>query len=182
MTRPTIIALSVIAVLSGTALGQPPADSPPPPPVAVEAPPTPVVPLATNDDYGAPGRLWFIADYLSGWMQPAHLPPLVTTSPAGTPLTQAGVLGFPTTSVLFGGDVNSDMRFGLRFGAGYWLDSDRVFSVDVGFTVLESQAAIFSESSSGTPILARPFENPVTGTAQSLIVAFPGASSGSIFA
>jgi hypothetical protein len=140
--------------------------------------------LAPYDDYNAPGRLWFSADYLIGWVQPARLPPLVTTSPGGTPRTQAGVLGFPTTSVLFGGggDVNSDVRSGLQFGAGYWLDSQRTFSVDVGFRVLESQAAIFSESTTGTPILARPFTNPLTGNADSLVVAFPGSGSGSIFA
>jgi hypothetical protein len=73
------------------------------------------------------------------------------------------------------------MRTGLHIGAGYWLDSGRIFSVDVGFRMLESQAAIFSESSTGTPILARPFTNPVTGAGDSVVVAFPGRSSGSIF-
>jgi hypothetical protein len=181
MTRPTIITLAVAAVFAGTSLAQLPTDIPQPAPDAVEAPPAPIIPVATDNDAGAPGRLWFFADYLSGWMQPAHLPSLVTTSPAGTARPSAGVLGLPTTSVLFDGNVNSDVRSGLRVGAGYWLDSERTFGVDVGFSVLESQATIFSASSSGTPILARPFTNPVTGTAQSVVIAFPGSGSGSIF-
>src|SRR5437868_8563481 len=99
MTRQMIIALTVAVLFAGTNSAQPPADTPSPPPAAVGAPPTPVVPLAPYDDFSAPGRLWFSADYLSGWVQPARLPPLVTTSPAGTPLAQAGVLGLPATSV-----------------------------------------------------------------------------------
>src|SRR5438094_9128045 len=145
MTRQIIITLAVAAVFAGTSLAQLPTDIPKPAPDAVEAPPAPIVPVAIDND--APGRLWCFADYLSGWMQPAHLPPLVTTSPAGTARPSAGVLGLPTTSVLFDGNVNSDVRSGLRVGAGYWLDSERTFGVDVGFSVLESQATIFSVSS-----------------------------------
>src|SRR5215831_18765845 len=52
---------------------------------------------------GAPGCLWAEAEYLLWWMKGASLPPLITASPAGTPSTQAGVLGAPTTTVVFGG-------------------------------------------------------------------------------
>jgi len=181
MTQQTIVSLTVAMLFAGTSVAQLPADLPPnPAPDAGEAPAAPIAPLPTNDGVN-PGRLWFAADYLHGWMQPAHLPPLVTTSPVGTPRAQAGVLGLPTTSVLFDGNVNDDLRAGLQFGAGYWLDSDQTFSAELGFRVLESQAAFFSASSSGNPILARPFTNAVTGAAQSVIIAFPGSGSGSIF-
>ena len=181
MTQRTIVGLTVALLFVGKSVAQPPTELPPgPAPAASEASTPPMVPLAT-DDLTAPGRFWFAADYLSGWMQPAHLPPLVTTSPAGTPRAQAGVLGLPSTSVLFDGDVNGDLRVGLRFIGGYWLDSDRTFSAELGFSVLESQASIFSASSGGNPILARPFTNAVTGAADSLVIAFPGSGSGSIF-
>src|SRR5260370_4358682 len=152
MTQQTIVSLTVAMFFAGMSVAQPPTNLPSmPPPAAGDAHAVPIVPTVT-DDAGAPGRLWFAADYLHGWMQPAHLPPLVTTSPAGTARPSAGVLGLPTTSVLFDGNVNSDVRSGLRVGAGYWLDSDRTFGVDVRFSELESQATIFSASSSCTPI------------------------------
>src|SRR5262245_27258846 len=65
---------------------------------------------------GSPGCLWAEAEYLLWWMKGAALPPLVTASPAGTPSTQAGVLGAPGTTVLFGGNsVNDEVRSGMRF-------------------------------------------------------------------
>jgi hypothetical protein len=181
MTQQTIAALAVTVAFAGTSLGQLPTDLPTTPPASPEAEAAPIMPIATNNDAEVPGRLWFSSDYLHGWMQPAHLPPLVTTSPAGTARASAGVLGLPTTSVLFDGNVNDDLRAGLRFGAGYWLDSERTFSIELGFSVLESQAAFFSASSTGSPILARPFTNAVNNTAQSVVIAFPGSGSGSIF-
>src|SRR4051794_31004468 len=48
------------------------------------------------------GRIWADGEFLLWWMKGAALPPLVTASPSGTPGTQAGVLGAPATSVLFG--------------------------------------------------------------------------------
>src|SRR5712692_2831637 len=181
MTQQTIVSLTVAMFFAGMSAAQPPTNLPSmPPPAAGDAPAVPIVPTVT-DDVGAPGRLWFSADYLHGWMQPAHLPPLVTTSPQGTARTSAGVLGLPTTSVLFDGNVNDDLRAGLQFGGGYWLDSEQTFSAELGFRVLESQDAFFSACSSGNPILARPFTNAVTGSAQSVVIAFPGSGSGSIF-
>src|SRR6476659_9640207 len=47
-------------------------------------------------------RLWGGAEYLLWWVEGQRIPALVTTSPPGTPLAQAGVLGLPGTSALFG--------------------------------------------------------------------------------
>src|SRR5262249_32043541 len=56
-----------------------------------------------------PGQWWVRGEYLQWWLQGAHLPPLVTASPPGTPITSAGILGAPGTTVLFGdSDVNND--------------------------------------------------------------------------
>jgi hypothetical protein len=68
-------------------------------------------------------------------------------------------------------------------GAGAWLDSDRIYGVDVGFLWLAGQTAPFSASSQGSPILARPFFDTILGSENSLLFAFPGvASPGSITA
>jgi hypothetical protein len=89
-------------------------------------------------------------------------------------------LGLPTTRVLFDGSVNGDVRAGSQIAGGYWFDPERTWGLEVGFTIFESQSTFFSETSSGTPILARPFTNAVTGAADSVVVAFPGSGSGSL--
>src|SRR5216683_1853581 len=129
---------------------------------------------------GPGAGLWISADYLLGWFQPARLPALVTTSPAGTPRAQAGVLGLASTSVLFDGRVNGDVRSGLQFGVGYWFDAERTFALEASFSVFESQSALFWETSTGTPILARPFTNAVTSLPDSVVIAFPGSGSGAV--
>jgi len=201
MTQKMFVALTLAALFVGSTSAQSPSNAKPgesaPASALTEAPAdqamtsqaeasSPIlgngVPGAYNQgpSNGSGTGLWFSADALLGWFQPARLPPLVTTSPTGTARAQAGVLGLASTSVLFQGEVDNDVRSGLQLGAGYWFDADRTFGLEVGFTVFESQAAIFSESSTGTPILARPFTNAVTGLADSVVIAFPGSSSGSV--
>jgi hypothetical protein len=107
------------------------------------------------------------------------LPPLVTTSPPGTPLPLAGVLGAPATSVLFGGDsVNGGLRSGARISAGYWMDRDQ--TIEASAFILGDKAANFARSSTTDPILAMPFVNALTGLPDSIIIAFPGQSTGSV--
>jgi Putative beta barrel porin-7 (BBP7) len=126
---------------------------------------------------------WTSVDALFAWTRPSSVPPLVTTSPAGTAQAAAGVLGQPNTSILFGnGDVDGQVRSGIRLGVGTWFDRQHTWGIDVGFSVLESQNTIFSEGSSGTPILARPFTNATNNTPSSQLVAFPGVASGTITA
>src|SRR5262245_52245287 len=82
---------------------------------AVECLPA-VVPAWDATSADGAGRVWADAELLLWWQRGASLPPLATTSPPGTPLDQAGVLGAPGTSVLFGGTrVNGDLRIGGRF-------------------------------------------------------------------
>ena len=74
-----------------------------------------------------PGKYWLRADYLMWWTNGTRLPPLVTTSPQGTPVSQAGVLGASGTTVLFGDTtVGDDMRSGFRTTFGMWLDDCHV--------------------------------------------------------
>ena len=119
-------------------------------------------------------------EYLLWWTKSTPLPPLITTSPPGTPVGQAGVLGFDTTSVLFGGrDVLDDSRSGGRITAGAWLDQAQTIGVEGYFFGLEGIADNFSAASNGNPILARPFFNAEAGKPDSLLIAFPGAVRGS---
>jgi hypothetical protein len=128
---------------------------------------------------GPPGRLWLRGEYLLWWLQGQRLPPLLTTSPAGTPQAQAGVLGAPGTSVLFGGDrVDTDARSGGRVTAGYWFDEEQTLGIEANFFYLEQQTDGFSTASAGVPILARPFFAVDKGRPDSLLVAFPGLVSG----
>jgi hypothetical protein len=126
-------------------------------------------------------RWWFSSDYLMAWVRGSLLQPLVTTSPAGTPLAAAGVLSNPKTTILFGaGRFNDDLRSGFKLGAGGWFNEDRTFGVDMGFFMLESQNTLFFASSNGQTILARPFFNALTSKEDSQLVAFPGLATGSI--
>ncbi len=129
---------------------------------------------------GGDGRFWITGDYLLGYVKAGAVPPLVTTSPSDTVRTSAGVLGLSTTSILFDGTVTDDMRSGFRLGTGYWFDHERTLGIDAGFSVLESQSTIFGAPSDGTTILARPFYNAVTNAQDSVLIAFPGSSSGSV--
>ncbi len=126
--------------------------------------------------------LWANVEYLSFWVKGNRLPPLVTTSPPGTPQTDAGVLGEPGTSVLFGNErINDGQRNGGRITAGGWWVGD-VIGIEGNYWTLGRETTNFravSDFSTGLastdPILARPFVNAALGfTQDSLVVAFPG--------
>ncbi len=69
-----------------------------------------------------PSHGWVHAEYLLWWQSGMNLPPLVTTSPAGTARATAGVL--PGATVLYGGnnDVLDGTRSGGRIRFGTWFD------------------------------------------------------------
>ena len=143
--------------------------------------------LACESLCGPPGRLWIRADYLTWWTNGAFLPPLVTQSPVGTPIDQAGVLGFPTTEIIFGNDtVNADGRSGWKWTMGYWLDACQTWGVQADYWDIGGVGTEFFKGSSvtGDPIITRPFfdVNPDTGLPREAaeIVSFPGLSSGTI--
>jgi hypothetical protein len=130
-----------------------------------------------------PGRFWLRGDYLMWWTSGMQLPPLVTTSPRGTPQAQAGVLGQPGTSVLYGDQtVNTDGRSGVRTTIGMWLDACHVWNVEFDYLTLGGRDNSFTETSTGVPILARPFFD-VQGNAQaSELSAYPGVVEGTVTA
>jgi hypothetical protein len=197
MTRRMVAALATGLFLSGSTFADGPANQPSAPPTTAATPSaatppdnswsgtalvsTPSVeglwsPAASN----ANDTFWVNTDYLLGVVRGDHLPPLVTTSPSGTPLSQAGIIPSPTTSALYGGNkVNGDERSGFHLGAGAWFNAAHTLGVEGGFSMLESQANLFSTSSNGSTILARPYTDATTGNPASVLIAFPGNSTGS---
>ena len=135
----------------------------------VKAPPVPVEPA---------GQFWIGVDYLGWSVKGDHLPALVTTSPVGTPLEQAGVLGAPGTTVLFGNsDVDGGWRSGGRLQAGYWFDPQHRSGVEVSFFDLQDKSTGFAANSAAYP---KPFFDPTINRQSSLLSGFPGFLSGSI--
>ncbi len=183
-------ASAVVALLAagGGAFAQPaPVSTPPaaevPPPVGVTS-----APVVTDEAY-APvaderpgGRLWAEADLLFWWMKGASLPALATSSPAGTPQAQAGVIG-SGAKVVFGGDrVNDDLRIGTRLLVGGWFDREQTIGVEASFLGLSNNSKTLAAGSDGTNIISRPFINATTGLQSSELVSFPGVLSGSVSA
>ena len=124
---------------------------------------------------------WAEVDTLAWTVKGDRPPPLVTTSPARTPFPQAGVLGLPTTSVLFGdSSVNGGWRSGGRLQAGYWFDPSRSRGLEASFFDLQGASTSFATDSGANPILGRPFVNALNNQPTSSLVAFPGFITGSV--
>lgn len=128
-----------------------------------------------------PGRIWARGEVLLWWVDGQNTPPLVTTSPPGTPINQAGVLGAPGTRVLFGGnELNDDMRVGGRFQIGAWLDDCQTIGIQAGAFFLGDDGDNFSAASNGTVIISRPFFDPSIPAQNAELVSFPRVLGGRV--
>ena len=124
-------------------------------------------------------RFWFRGEYLLWWTAGSHIPPLLTTSPPGTSQTNAGVLGQPGTTILFGDQtLDEGMRNGGRLTLGYWFDRCDETGMEVGYLGLGRITQQYQFGSDGTPIIARPFFNVETGLQDSVQIAYPDVSQG----
>ena len=124
-------------------------------------------------------RFWFRGEYLLWWTAGSHIPPLLTTSPPGTSQTNAGVLGQPGTTILFGEQtLDEGMRNGGRLTLGFWLDRCDETGMEVGYLGLGRITQQYQFGSDGTPIIARPFFNVETGLQDSVQIAYPDVSQG----
>ena len=160
-----------------------PLNAPTAAPVAIYnyASPRPV--LLTAGGSAPPTRRFYVgAEFLFGVVEGDHLPALVTASPAGTPIGQAGALFNPTTFTSFGGGrANNEFRPGARFHAGYWLDCEHVNAIELGgFFLGGTNDRFIGSSGPGGIILARPLVNGTTSTNFGLPVA--GITPGGITA
>ncbi len=133
---------------------------------------------------GPCGRFWFQADGLLWWTKGMRLPPLVTTSPEGTPAASAGVLGVPTTTILFGGDtVDGHDHAGVDVTMGMWFDCCNTWGIEGDYLDLGQEKASYDSGlSNGNPIFARPFHNTQLGVNDSELVAFPSLLAGRVAA
>jgi hypothetical protein len=174
MTKPNFTKTSISAICAAALLAAMPfaagaalaADLP------IKAPPK--IPDSFNP-------FWVEVDALAWTVKGDHPPPLVTTSPTGTPLGVAGVLGQPGTTVLFGdSSVNGGWRPGGRLQAGYWFDPSRKQGIEVSFFDLQGVSTGFAADSGAHPILAQPIVNAMTNAPDSVLVAFPDFLTGAI--
>ena len=134
-------------------------------------------------------RFWVKPEALSMYPKGNPLPPLVTTSPVGTPQDQAGVLPVSaTTEILFGNqNVDEDRVNGGKLSFGWWLVDGEFIGVEGHYFMLEQGGTDFSATSTfsdgiqpGDIILARPFFNVETDAQDSALLAFPGFSIGGV--
>lgn len=131
--------------------------------------------------YYRPVRMWADIEYILWWNKERDIPALATTSPDGTLQDEAGVLGLPTTSVLFGGGpINNTTEKGYRVGVGWWLTPAQTIGIGARYFEFGEENVDFTASSEGTPILARPFFDTVSGQQTAALVAYPDLYSGSI--
>ncbi len=114
---------------------------------------------------------WINADYVYWRIDGDSLPALVST---GSTLLTAN------TQVLFGGGTeNQGWSSGVRVRAGSPFGAKPRLGVAGGFFTLGEVKTTFTDSSTGTPIIARPFVNTSTGQQDAEVVAF-GTSPGNV--
>jgi hypothetical protein len=136
-----------------------------------------------------PGRFWVRSDWIMWWTSGAALPPLVTNSPSPTTQQpgQAGALGQPGTTIVFGDStVYNDGRAGVRIAFGGWLDKCHRYGLEADWMTLGGKSISFSQTSNGTssvtgnPIVSRPFFNVQSNAEDSEPVAYPGLVTGTV--
>lgn len=129
-----------------------------------------------------PVQTYFNAEYLLWFLKQPLPQPLVTTGTPGS----GGVLGAPGTTVLLGGNGGRDEDYsGMRFTLGCWKCggcSDLAVE-GVGFFLDQRTTSVTAGSNAaGSPVLARPIINSLTGAETVHLIAFPGAFAGSVAA
>lgn len=107
-------------------------------------------------------RIWASAEYLMWWQRSQAVPPLVTSSPAGTPIINSGVLGLNSTTVLYD-SVPDSTRSGGRFTIGTWCPHFCNLGIEGSFFSLGRQTHTSIFGSSGDPQFDRPIFNAITG-------------------
>lgn len=129
------------------------------------------------------GPVWVSAEYIMWWRSGIELPPLVTTSPDGTPQGDAGILGLSTTTVLFGNEVEEyPTRPGGRVSMGIWTSPEQCTAFGGRFYWSGDADINYAASSDGSTILAIPFTdasvNPFEQNAR--LIGFPATFSGDL--
>lgn len=135
-------------------------------------------------------RIYGGAEYLLWAIRDQRFPALVTTgsptsvSPFPPPLhASGGILGDPTTVVLFGGGgqpIHSNEFSGGRFTVGWWCDCCETKAVEFNYFFLGEKSIHFGANSGQFPVLARPFFNQNFMVEDAEFTAFPGSGRGRV--
>lgn len=137
-------------------------------------------PLGPLIDVPPATRLWLRGEYLRWWTEGMSTPVLATTSPAGTPSGDAGVLGLGTTQALFGGDpINEGATNGMRFRGGFFLTPAAAFGIEGEYFALAEQNDSFFQGPGGD-ILARPYFDPTRDREASQLIEYSPLQEGSL--
>ena len=122
-------------------------------------------------------------DSLIWWASDSNIPALLTTNPSGTPLADVGRLDRASTSIVYGEQKVGDWpHAGVRLRFGRYFRNRMASRIELGLLWLfEGSESFRADSSSGSPILARPFFNSATsvGSADAQILSSPGLADGS---
>ena len=126
-------------------------------------------------------RFWFGVDYLGWQLSGTDLPPLVTASPTGTAIANAGVLGDSSTTILAGNStVGDDWRNGYRLQAGFWLDDCRTVAITGEYFDVGSDNYFFQQGSDSSLIVTRPFYNSELDTNDAELVSLDTELDGTV--
>ena len=124
-------------------------------------------------------RLWFRSEMLTWWLSGASTPALVTTSPDGTIRAEAGVMGFPATQILSGGErFGDEARLGTQVTLGGWIGCSHGLEGYWMYLGEDDSGDYRGTSVAGAPILARPFYNARDDIEDALLIGFPGVAEG----
>ncbi len=126
-------------------------------------------------------QCWFRTDYILWQLDGENLPALVTASPAGTPLAQAGRLDDSSTTILSGNEtVGNDFRSGFELSGGYWIDPFCGWGVAFDYFNAGRDSYNFADGPNSGQILARPFFNTQAGQQDAELVDVPSELVGSV--
>ena len=140
-------------------------------------------PQVAGGAWGGRRRFYAGSEFLFYKSRGQRLPPLVTRSPIGTPINEAGRLDYPaTTTVLFGGSrLASAEHTGFRTFIGMNLDRCGRTRVEADYFDLDRERFFYAqETPLNADILARPFYNTFLGTEDAELVGYPGEIDGRI--
>jgi Putative beta barrel porin-7 (BBP7) len=124
---------------------------------------------------------WFGVEYLRWRLDGSELPPVVTASPATTPINQAGLLDDPSTQILSGDETVGDhWRSGYRIFGGVWLDSRQCWGIGADYFEIGGDGYDFTSPQDPGLIVARPFFNTELGQDDAELVSAPNELDGTV--
>jgi len=126
-------------------------------------------------------HMWFSGGYMLTYVKALGVPPLVTTSPDGTPRNLAGRL--PGATILYGGEgEGGNLQSGAQVEFGRWMGEGHVgLAGRYFFTEIDDNG--FEAHATGTsPILGLPYFDPIAGIEDAILISHPDvATDGSVW-